>query len=527
MTEKDNAAAPPSDAVMREYMSAPSVVGLRQAWTWRPLASLTPASVADVLRRASVGDAHDYLLAAADIEEKDLHYRSVLQTRKLAVAGLPVVITPADNSRAAKRSAELAQQAIDIAERDGLRLHLLDALSKGYAVAEIVWNTSGHGGVWMPERIYATEQHWYRYDQATGRTLRLIDGSAEGQPLAPYKFVHHVPAVISGIPLMGGLARSALWAWVFKSYALRDWASFCELYGQPLRLGRYGPSDKPDDISTLRRAVTELGSDAAAVLPDSMRIDVIESGAKSASADLYGRLISYLDNQVSKAVLGQTGTTDMGGSYAQSKVHDEVRTDLMQADARALASTLLRDLVTPVIRLNLGADAPLPRVHIPVEEPEDMAALADQLVKLGQAGVRHIPEQWVLDKWGIPAATEGQATLGTTTTSTASTTPKIDAKTVAQAQESRTQFVQSAEPDDPTAPLSTTLMSSGTPTFEGWVRQLEALVGQASSLADAQRLIVEAYGNLDSEQLVRVMAAGMALAELQGMADVINEASNG
>jgi phage gp29-like protein len=389
---------------LTEELAAPSVGGVRSAWTWRPLASMSPATVADVLRRASQGDGYDFLLAAADIEEKDLHYASVLQTRKLAVAGLPLKITPADNSRQAKAAAALCEDVLSRLDLPALAIDLLDGVSKGYGVGEMMWDTRGK--LWMPTTVLHREPQWFSWDRDTGRDLRLVDGTPDGLVLPDYKFVLHTPKIRSGIPLMGGLARSALWAWVFKSHAMRDWASFCELFGQPMRVGKYSPGAQKDDIAVLRRAVTEIGSDAAAVIPDSMVIEFVESGSKSASADLYERLMVYMDKQVSKAVLGQTGTTDMGGSFAQSKVHEEVRGDLLQADARALASTIRRDVFRAVVALNLGPDVPLPKFELVVEEPDDMTALADQLQKLVPLGL-DVEQDWVREKWGIPQPKAG------------------------------------------------------------------------------------------------------------------------
>lgn len=60
-----------------------------------------------------------------------------------------------------------------------------------------------------------------------------------------------------------------------------------------------------------------------------------------------------VNEQISKAILGQTLTSDSGGgSYAQSKTHDEVRHDLTVADAKALAVTIRRDIIRPLVYLN-------------------------------------------------------------------------------------------------------------------------------------------------------------------------------
>ncbi|MEO1750712.1 DUF935 domain-containing protein [Thiofaba sp. EF100] len=392
-------------------IARPSQTGLRSVWQWRPLASMTPAMVADVLRRAAQGDAHDFLLAADDIREKDMHYRAVLQTRTLAVAGLPIDIQPWDDSPAAKKAADLVQDAVRESDLSVLITHLMDAVAKGYAVAEIVWETSGD--VWYPRQILPREAHWFTFDRDTGQLLRLVDGTMDGAEIPSYRMIVHAPPVAAGIPLLGGVARSALWAWVFKSFAMRDWARFCELFGQPIRVGKYHQGASPEDVAVLKQAAFSLGSDAAAVIPQEMVLDLIESGSKSASADLYHQLIDYLDRQVSKAVLGQTMTTDSGasGSLAQAKVHQEVRRELLEADARALAATLTRDLIAPIVRLNLGEYAPLPILRLIVEDPEDLTALADHVVKLTQVGMP-IPQWWVREKFGIPEAKDGEPVLG-------------------------------------------------------------------------------------------------------------------
>lgn len=503
---------------LKTEIAAPALTGFRQAWVWRPLASLTPAQVAEILRRASMGDAHDFLIAAADIEEKDLHYRAVLQTRKLAVAGLPWDVQPADESRAAKKAADLARRVLESIDMPELMVQLLDALSKGYAVAEILWQTDGP--TWTPAAILPREAHWFRFDRETGRALRLMDGTPDGAELPRYKFLCHTPKVMAGIALMGGLARSALWAWVFKSYALRDWAAFAELYGQPIRIGKYEAGATREDIAVLKRAVFELGSDAGAVIPAGMALEIVESAAKSASADLYERLIVYLDRQVSKAVLGQTLTTDQGssGSLAQAKVHDEVRADLMRADARALSATLTRDLIAPLIALNLP-DAPLPLLSLMVEEPEDMAALADQLAKLVPLGLP-IPQRWVREKWGIPEAAPDEPVLGAPAMPSA---PDATGQAEHAAhRRMQSAHAQAAEPTpDAIDELVAEALSGWEPQMQPMVDPLQALLDRAAAEGWTAQQLLDALpgviGDMDAARLTDALARAAFVARLAGV----------
>lgn len=498
-------------------IARPSLLGMRSVWQWRPLASLTPATVADILRRAAMGDAHDFLLAADDIREKDLHYRAVLQTRTLSVAGLPIDIQPWDDSPAAKRAADLVTAAIDGVDMPSLIAHLMDAVAKGYAVAEIVWDTSGD--TWLPKLIAPREAHWFRFDSDTGRILRLVDGSAEGAEIPPYRMIVHAPPVAAGIPLLGGVARSALWAWVFKSYAMRDWARFAELFGQPIRLGKYHHGATPDDVAVLKQAVFSLGSDAAAVIPQEMALELIEAGGKSASADLYLALIDYLDRQVSKAVLGQTMTTDDGSSLAQAKVHAEVRADILRADARALAATLARDLIAPIVRLNLGDDAPLPILTLCVEEPEDMAALADQVVKLTQVGMP-VPQSWVREKFGIPEAGQDEAVLG----APALPQDAPAAQAVHALHTTRCGCAAHAQgaPDIPTLQADR-LEIEAEAAWTAIMDRVRQIVEQADSLPALRDALLAAFSDLPDDQLTEVMAMGFAAADLAGRSMVLEE----
>jgi phage gp29-like protein len=506
---------------LQSEVASAGLTGIRQAWTLRPMASLTPAHVVDILRRASLGDAKEYLLAAADIEEKDLHYRSVLQTRKLAAAGLPLSVSPADETPAAEKAAELVQDALERLDIPALLVGLLDALSKGYAVAEILWSTQG--GRWLPQDALIREPHWFQFDRETGRHLRLYDGSPDGQELPEYKFICHAPRILAGIPIMGGLARSALWAWVFKSYALRDWAAFAELYGQPLRLGKYDASATQQDIDVLRRAVMDVGSDAAAVIPDSLKIEFQESTAKTASADLYQRLIEYLDRQVSKAVLGQTLTTDQGssGSLAQATVHNEVRSDLLRADARSLSATLRRGLIGPIVRLNLG-DAPLPHVELFVEEPEDMVALADQLSKIVPLGAK-VPERWVREKWGIPEAEGDEPLLGAV--SAPENLKQTEQDKDKHSRKATAAHAQETSGEDVT-PISSQAERMAADAEPGWATILEhigKLVEDAPDLPALRESLLASYADLPDGDLAEVMAMGFAAAELAGRYDVERE----
>src|SRR5579885_453830 len=376
--------------LLKEEQAGPQFAGLRNIFSIaHPTVALTPDKLLGILRNAEIGDPFLYLEMAEEMEEKDLHYHSVLQTRKMAVSQLDLSVQAAGEDDEARADADFIRAVVLEGDLDlaSIIYDVMDALGKGFSVAEIIWDTEGR--YWIPQRIVWRDPRWFMFDWVSGeqvlvRTLRTegpmipptrMIHTASGEigiqpataPLHPFKFITHIAKAKAGIPIRGGLARAAGWSYLFKNYVLKDWVTFAELYGQPLRVGKYGPGATDNDKNLLLRAVANMGTDASAVVPDSMVIELLENKQTTASSKLYEDFCEYIDKQISKAVLGQTLTTELprgGGSRAAAQVHDAVRRDLSQDDARKLAATLNRDLVRPLIDLNRGTRRRYPKIAI-------------------------------------------------------------------------------------------------------------------------------------------------------------------
>jgi phage gp29-like protein len=120
--------------------------------------------------------------------------------------------------------------------------------------------------------------------------MHAIGRGLQGEDLAPlqlYRFVVHEPLLLSGPPIRGGLAMTALFYWLVKHYDVTSWASFVDRYGFPVRIGKYGRKATKEDIDTLKRAVAAIGTDIGAVIPDSMIIEIVESKTTSQNAEVY------------------------------------------------------------------------------------------------------------------------------------------------------------------------------------------------------------------------------------------------
>lgn len=397
--------------VLTTSMADAQLTGMRNIWSHQSVASnLSPMRLSSVLTSAANGEHHEFLTLAEEMEERDPHYASVLGTRKRAASGLDHEIESGSEESQDIKIAEDVREMLSRNDIGTLIEDMLDGLGKGYSCTEMVWETSARQ--WWPASFEWRDPRFFQLDRVTGRKLLLLtDGNPFGEPLKPYKFLIHLPRIKSGLPIRGALARLAATSYMCKSWALSDWMTFAEIFGMPIRVGKYHNNASPEEKNTLRMAVANIGSDAAAIMPDSMKIEFHEGGKGSGGNDLFERLCTFLDKQVSKGVIGQTMTADDGSSNSQAQVHNEVRLDILAADAKQLEATINKQLIRPYVDLNYGIQKAYPKFKLPVPEPEDIKSLVDAVEKLVPLGLK-VSQRHMRDKLVIPDPSDDDELLG-------------------------------------------------------------------------------------------------------------------
>lgn len=507
---------------LTKELAGPTLSGVRQYHSGHPAQGLTPVRLAAILREAEQGDATRYLELAEEMEEKDLHYLGVLGTRKRQVAQLAITVEAASDDKVDQDNADLIRAWLDRDEIEDELFDILDSVGKGYSVTEIMWELDG--GQWMPERLEFRDPRWFRFDPDDGKTLRLIDEHGQLTPLAPYKFIRHRTKAKTGLPIRGGLARAAAWGYLFKNFTVRDWVIFAERYGHPLRVGKHGANATDEEKQTLLRAVSNIASDAAAIIPQGMELEFIEAKL-SGNMDLFERFADWIDRQISKAVLGQTLTTEVkGGSFAAAKVHGEVKDDIERADAKELGATLNRDLVRPIIDLNRGVQKRYPKIRIGRPEEIDVELFTKALGVVVPMGLK-VSAKDVRDKLNFKEpegdddvlhAPNTQPGAGQPTPQDAPT-EKAEAKALAAAGD------EPGAPDDPDAPdaIESFLEQLATAgdlgdAFAPLSTPIEQALERASSFEEFQAALIPALAEMDESQVGELIARAMFQARIAG-----------
>lgn len=371
--------------------------------------ALTPGSLTAVLNGLDAGDVAEAMALFDEMGEKDLHLGAVSQTRALAVISKDRDVAPASSSAGDEKIAAFVREVFEnLPRKQSLLASLMSAFSHGFSMAEMIWDVSGGQAVVTeiaprPQKLFT----FVDYEDPA----RLLDfpnyldpHNRAGIKLPRDKFIFHKTAHGPGDVLKSGLYRGIAWYYLFTNYTVKDWLSFMDIYGIPLRLGKYRPTADEQARSTLKDAVANLGSDAAAVISDDTTIEFIQSAVSGNSA-LYMDAVEFFNRLKSKRVLGQTLTTEVsggsGGAYALGKVHDLVRQDILAFDCKALDETLTHDFVRPLVDVNFGPRARYPRVVTRLTragESEEKLAQLKTLIELGA----QVPARVAAEITGVP-----------------------------------------------------------------------------------------------------------------------------
>ena len=394
-------------ATLKDEVAEPQLTGIRALWDETVASGLTPGRLATIMKEVVRGDIRAYLTLAEEMEERYPHYAAVLGTRKRAMSGIKPIIAEASTRAVPKEIVEAVTELLEDEALPDLVENLMDGIAKGFSVSEILWEE--RQGKWWPKAYVHRDPKYFTFDYISRSTLRLAElGSIDGTDIPPGRMIQHMPRLKAGIPIRAGLARQVAWMFMLASFTLKDWIFFMDVFGMPLRLGKYHPNATADEKRALLRAVVQMASDAGAIIPESMSIEFID--AKSCGTAPFDDASRFINEQVSKLVLGQTMTSDNGSSLGQAKVHNEIRLEIKIADARMLTKTINRDLVRWFVALNWGKNAPCPRAEFPVPKPEDVKVMAEALGVLVPLGLE-VGQDEIRGKLGIGLPREGEKLL--------------------------------------------------------------------------------------------------------------------
>ncbi len=485
---------------------------LQHEFAGHPSRGLTPAKAASILQSAEQGDLIAQFDLFEDMEEKDTQILSEMSKRKRALMKLGWSIKPPRNATAQEMKAteQVAELVASINDVEDIIFDLADGIGKGFSCLEYEGGWQQYDNEWLPKRITYRPQRWFTTPQNKQNEIRLRGNGGDGDPLWHFGWICHHHKSRSGYIGRSGLFRTLVWPYIFKNYSVRDLAEFLEIYGLPLRLGKYPSGASNTEKMTLLKAVVNIGHDAAGIIPQGMEIDFKE--AAKGDKDPFEYMIGWCERSISKVITGTTAPTDgasSGGNRALGDYSKEVLWDITVSDARQIDSTLTKDLVWPITALNTGITDPRrsPRWVSDTNEYEDIKLFSASLPNLVDIGME-IPEQWAKQKIGVPEVEEGKKILQRS----ASVTVPVEAASAAARAALKAEVVERDLADA----LADQIEKQTNAATTEMIEKIRKIALKADSLQQLSDELIAAFKYLDETKLAEIMRMGFAVAELGG-----------
>jgi phage gp29-like protein len=358
---------------------------------WLQTSEYTPMNVSRILEAANEGDIAELAVAAREIMERNWEVILAMQVRKSALTGLEWGVDPGDGRPASKEAAEAFEVALrtsggepGLASFHELADHLMDAVVAPLAAAEIVWGAGGSLAGFRPVGA------WHFTFRGSETPLLVTDDNRTGIPLPPAKFIVHTRGG-AGDPARAGLIRTLIWLHVFQNYPVKDLVSFVERYGMPFVVAKVDRSAWENERGVMRNLIRSFGPNGGGVFTKSTELELLQ--ASNAGGDVYFKLLEYTSKAITKVILGQLASSSDSGGLSGGDAQSRVRGDLLEADARAIESTVRAQIAVPWTRFNFGDTAAVPALRFRNSAQEDRAVFAGIVETLHRAGLDADPAE--------------------------------------------------------------------------------------------------------------------------------------
>ena len=308
----------------------------------------------------------------------DTHLASVTESRKIKSLSHPFKLTRngvADEDATALFNSKWFQNFLELA---------WESVMYGYSLIQINAIVDGKPSVELVPRQHV---------KPVQNLIVSNPGDVSGYDYTTAPFNQWLVPV--GKPKDLGLLAKVAPLVLLKSNTISNWAQFNELFGMPLRIGRTNLGDE-DRAKGMFAAMRDMASAAFAVLDKDDDVEMIQS--LKSDGKVYENFLRWIDEQISKTLLGGTMNTDNGSSRSQSEVHERLAGDYSEFDLKNL-TFVVNDSLIPLL-INLGLDLTNCTFQFyEIEDRDELFTMTSELLKLG---VYDIDEKWIDTKFGIP-----------------------------------------------------------------------------------------------------------------------------
>ena len=317
----------------------------------------------------------------------DPHVFACVQSRKAGVLSLEWDLNRGLDK---DKNAEIVEKTLKKLNITNIISDILDTPLFGFTPIEVMWGKVGN--FVLPIELKAKPPEWFCFDENNQLKFRTKEHYF-GEELPPRKFLCPQSNPSYENPYGERVLSRVFWSVTFKKGGLKFWVVFTEKYGMPHLVGKHPRGATKEETDSLADLLEQMVQDAIAVIPDDSSVEIQEAN-KSSSAAIYEQLIDKMNAEISKAILGQTLTTEIGGngSYAAANTHMGIRQDIIDSDKKLVENTINK-LIQWIYEINFP-NAETPIFELYQEEDVDLS-LAQRDKILSDSGVKFSKEYFI------------------------------------------------------------------------------------------------------------------------------------
>lgn len=214
----------------------------------------------------------------------------------------------------------------------------------------------------------------------------------DGQDYLEEPFVSWCMGV--GNPKDLGLLMKAAPLIIWKKNAMGAWSDFQNKFGSPAMIAKTDVSDKASQ-NKIDEFLANFQRSPYARLPKDSMVEILQTSKQDAH-QVFDALIERCNSEISKLILGQTGTTAEKSFVGSAEVHERILGGYGELDEHFIEGVLNYQLIPLMENLGISFNG----AKIECDESEDLVAL-DQ-IKVDDVLLKYydIPESEILDSYG-------------------------------------------------------------------------------------------------------------------------------
>lgn len=423
---------------------------------------------------------------------RDDQVHSLLEQRQDALIAAEWEVVPGGEDSRDREAANFLRGQLMALNWDAITRRMHKGVLYGYSVAECIWGMDGNKITLDAVKV---RKPW-RFGFGKDGELKLRV-NAQTLLMPERKFWIAVwGADDDDSPYGQGLGHALWWPVYLKRNGAKFWAAYLDKFGSPSVKSKYPAGATEKEKATALEAAKAFRNESAVAVPEGFDVELIEAAKNSGGS--YEEFLKYWDGAIAKIILSQTGTTQQGQYSGTAEVLNDVKSELVKADADLLCESFNDTVATWLTEWNFpGAKTPQVWRKVPNTRREEAQRAADKgAYEIGL----ELTDDAINRRYGEDWKRRAAAPVSVPSDSPAFAEPGRD------------------EPDEIAEQLESVTNAAGTGMINMIRAELDAAIRAGEDFAAFSDRIAGLYPVMDTAELAEALEGAVLAANLSGRA---------